>query len=75
MQKVIQSPISIFFTFRPENVSLKLSDACDEDLKARMIKKKKKSLGGINLTVTIDPMTKEEMNEVRFPWDDCFFKK
>ena len=29
-----------------------------------MIKKKKKSLGSINLSVTMDPMTKEEMNEV-----------
>ena len=51
---------------RLENFSLKLTDGNDDELKSRMIKKKKKSLGNINLSVTMDPMTKEEMNEVSY---------
>ena len=43
---------------------MKLHEGSDDDLKARMVKKKKKTLGTINITLVMEPMSKEEYNEV-----------
>lgn len=49
--------------FRSENFELSLSDANNEDLIKK--NKKRKPLGSVSLKITMSPMTKEEMNEVR----------
>ena len=45
---------------------MKLHEGSDDDLKARMVKKKKKTLGTINITLVMEPMSKEEYNEVTY---------
>ena len=48
---------------RPTELSFPLNDACNEDLIKK--NKKRKPLGAINLRLTMSPVSKEEMNEVR----------
>ena len=50
-------------------MTLDLKDGDNEDLIKK--NKKRKPLGGVQVKITLTPMTKEEMNEV----SKCVFKK
>ena len=50
------------YYFREEEFHLDLDDGGNDDLIKK--NKKRKPLGSINLRITMNPMTKEEMNEV-----------
>ena len=58
--------LSFCISCRPGEHTLKLHEGSDDDLKARMVKKKKKTLGTINITLVMEPMSKEEYNEVTY---------